>query len=166
MTSENKAFYFDNAQKYFMPEEIWEGRQKRKSSKLFNYVLGSLFVLISIIGIILRQSVPGSFKILIPITGIIGIPLIVFTEINFRGKRYSIDDSGITEKFDWIILKENRIKFDQITNISISKGFFDRKYNTGSINVHTAGMGSQKAEIEIRYIEKPEDVKDILEKEM
>lgn len=90
----------------------------------------------------------------------IGIPIIGYTATKKSYKkteyRFFRDYLEYYEGF-WTIEKKT-IKYDRITETGSRQGIIQRKYNLGTITLHTASAGSQGRGISVKDIEFPDKV--------
>lgn len=157
-----------------MTDVLWEEGETRQSDKLWSYLLGVVLliaaVLVPMVNATAQVSMqnppndPATIDLMIAgVLALIGGIMVLHAEINQAAKRYRIDEDGITEIFDLIAKRENRIKFDRITNVSMNQGVFDRYFGTGTVKVHTAGVGLRQPEIDIKYVQGFHEAQRIIE---
>ncbi|MBN2197912.1 PH domain-containing protein [Candidatus Wolfebacteria bacterium] len=94
---------------------------------------------------------------------VFGIP--IYQVLVFKHTYYAITDKRVILQKGWIGRDFEMIDFDQITNVEVNVGFFDKFFgsgNTGSILVFTAGL-SPKSYV-IRSIVNPYDIFKFLKK--
>lgn len=115
-------------------------------------------------GGILYMIIGGIFHIVIPTPIIIIGPILLFLLITFLFVFLSYKGAAKTEyRFledrieyyeGFLSVSKKIVYYNKITDIDMSKGVFEKRYNLGSIRVSTAG--SSGPEITILSIEEPE----------
>lgn len=76
---------------------------------------------------------------------------------------YAFTNKRVLIHNGWLSTSLKSIDYGKITDIKIDEGFFERIfYKTGSITINTAGTGL--AEVILRHIDRPYEVKKQLEK--
>lgn len=93
---------------------------------------------------------------------LIGIILIIISEIRVKINRFFISNYRIIEKKGLISLKESSIMFDRISNYRINQNPIDKISNTGTIEIESAG-GSEAPEIVMKRVGNIKKIKILLD---
>ena len=93
-----------------------------------------------------------------PITGLLGVPLVVFLEclagvvgfvaiqLRYDTTWYVLNERSMRLRRGIFVIKETTITFENIQNVSIKQGPLQRWFKISTILVETAGGGGKKAE--------------------
>lgn len=91
-------------------------------------------------------------------TGIIGlIPIL----IRYFTTRYRFDDEGVGVLWGFLFRRESYITFDKIQDIHLNRGFLERQFGLGTVDVQTASA-SAGAEISLFGLRDFESIRDFL----
>lgn len=96
---------------------------------------------------------------------LIMIPIIFWIPAAFRVLEYYIDDEGVKMKGGVVWKKYVTVPYLKITNVDITQGPLQRRYNIGTIHVQTAGSGGkqgEKAELKMNGIRELEKVRKLI----
>jgi len=96
---------------------------------------------------------------------VIMVPIIIWIPAAFRALEYYIDDEGVKMKGGVIWKKHVTVPYPKITNVDITQGPLQRKYNIGTIHVQTAGSGGkqgEKAELRMQGIRELERIRKLI----
>ncbi|MFC1489876.1 PH domain-containing protein [Candidatus Latescibacterota bacterium] len=76
----------------------------------------------------------------------------IWYPVFFKSIEYGIDNDTVKMNCGVFFKKRVTVPFQKITNVDISQGPLERKYNIGKIHVQTAGAGgAQGAQAELRF---------------
>lgn len=93
------------------------------------------------------------------------IPVLFWIPKAYRIVEYVIDDDSIKMQAGVVWKKNVTVPYTKITNIDITSGPIQRKFNIGTIHVQTAGYGGQqgqKAELKINGVKEAGKLRDII----
>lgn len=96
---------------------------------------------------------------------VIMIPILVWIPAAFRVLEYSIDDDGVKMKGGLVWKKFVTVPYPKITNVDITQGPLQRKYDIGTVHVQTAGSAGkqgEKAELRMYGIRELERVRKVI----
>lgn len=79
-------------------------------------------------------------------------------EMQYR--KYIIRDDGVEVVDDYLDKSSTSVGFENATDVSLSRPLFQRLFGTGNVKVETAG--SDRAEIQFKYLKDAEDVQEEL----
>jgi uncharacterized protein len=71
------------------------------------------------------------------------IPVLFWIPKAYRILEYFIDDDSIKMQAGVVWKKNVTVPYEKITNIDVTSGPVQRKFNVGTIHVQTAGYGGQ-----------------------
>jgi len=106
----------------------------------------------------------------VPFLPAMGLGIIIFLIAYFyyafylrASNAYAFTNKRVLIHNGWLATSLKSIDYSKITDMKIDEGFFERIfYKTGSITINTAGTGV--AEVILRHIDRPYEVKKQLEK--
>jgi membrane protein YdbS with pleckstrin-like domain len=96
---------------------------------------------------------------------VIMVPIIIWIPAAFRALEYYIDDEGVKMKGGVIWKKHVTVPYPKITNVDVTQGPLQRKYNIGTIHIQTAGSGGkqgEKAELRMQGIRELERIRKLI----
>jgi len=96
---------------------------------------------------------------------VIMTPIVIWIPASFRALEYYIDDEGVKMKGGVVWKKHVTVPYPKITNVDITQGPLQRKYNIGTIHVQTAGSGGkqgEKAELRMYGIKELEKIRNLI----
>jgi uncharacterized membrane protein YdbT with pleckstrin-like domain len=91
----------------------------------------------------------------------VGIIALVPLLIRYYTMRYRFDEEGIGVQWGYFFRHESYLTYDKIQDIHLNRGFFERCFELGSIDVQTAS-GSAGAEITFIGLKQYNEVRDFL----
>jgi len=95
---------------------------------------------------------------------LIGILIIIFTEIFRRAQTFRILETGVERGFKFLINLKIFADFDKIQDMSVEQGIIDRVLGIGKLKINTAG--SPNSEIVFSGIKNPEEIEDLIRKKL
>lgn len=142
-----------------------------KELKILWYITLVVFIVpcIFITTVFLFAAEPWIIAAVIFFWILISIPIIIWIPAAFNALEYYIDDEGVKMKGGVVWKKHVTVPYSKITNVDITQGPMQRRYNIGTIHVQTAGAGGQqgqKAELKMNGIRELERIRDIIIKEV
>jgi len=81
--------------------------------------------------------------------------------IRLRTMRYRIDDDGVGLSFGWLNRHESHITYDKIQDIHVNRGWLERMFGLGTVQIQTAS-GSSTAEVALVGLTEFDAVRDFL----
>ena len=132
-------------------EELHKGEKIEKELGIHPLEYLGFYVL----GIVLALTVVGA---------IIGIPIIIITELIRRGNKYYITDKRIIHQFTFLSRKTSSAFYDKIQDIHFTQGVSERIFGIGKIHINTAG--THLIEIVFKGVQNPISVKRMIENNM
>lgn len=132
-------------------EELHKGEKIKKELGIHPLEYSGFYVL----GIVLALTVVGA---------IIGIPIIIITELIRRGNKYYITDKRIIHQFTFLSRKTSSAFYDKIQDIHFTQGVSERIFGIGKIHINTAG--THLIEIVFKGVQNPISVKRMIENNM
>jgi membrane protein YdbS with pleckstrin-like domain len=141
-----------------------------KPEKELGTIWFTIWVIVFVIGaalscIPLIVEEPVVFGILIGAWCLLTFPFLAWIFPYHRSLEYTIGDDSMKSKSGVIWKKQTNVPYGKITNIDITQGPLERKYNLGTIHIQTAGAGGAQgalSELTMRGMKEHEKLRDII----
>ena len=95
---------------------------------------------------------------------LIGLVIILFSELLRRAYTYYITENGVEYKFSFVSKNIILVKYNKIQDLIVDQGLWDRILNIGTIKINTAG--SPDIEIRLRGVSSPHAIEKIIKRKI
>lgn len=145
---------------------IWQGRPTWKWSVSFMLKWGLVGLLPLIVGILLDRitNVPISWFFAATVIFIAGV--VVLAWIKRLDSHYTVTSRRVIVRRGIANRNERSASIDRIQNVNTAQGFYGRILNFGDIEFDTAGSDVGDADLALRGINDPHDMRDLLDREL
>jgi uncharacterized membrane protein YdbT with pleckstrin-like domain len=145
---------------------IWRGRPTWKWSVSFMLKWGLVGLLPLIAGILLDRiaSVPIAWFFAATVIFIAGV--VVLAWIRRLDSQYTVTSRRVIVRRGIANRNERSASIDRIQNVNTRQGFYGRILNFGDIEFDTAGSDVGDADLALRGINDPHDMRDMLDREL
>ena len=93
---------------------------------------------------------------------VIGIPLIIVSELMRRGHKYYLTNERIIHQYVFLSKKTSTVFYDKVQDVRLTQGLIERIFGLGKIHVNTAG--THTTEIVFKGVKNPAEIKRIIER--
>jgi len=108
----------------------------------------------------LKIAISKDYLFLMPLLGLF---LIIISEIRIRVNKFYITNNRIIEKKGLLSMMESSVGFDRIANYRIHQNFLEKILNIGTIEIESVG-GSEAPEIVMKGVRNMKNIKMLLDK--
>ena len=145
---------------------IWQGRPTWKWSVSFMLKWGLVGLLPLIIGILLDRitNVPIAWFFAATVIFIAGV--VVLAWIKRLDSHYTVTSRRVIVRRGIANRNERSASIDRIQNVNTKQGFYGRILNFGDIEFDTAGSDIGDADLALRGINDPHEMRDVLDREL
>ena len=146
---------------------IWRGRPTWRWSVSFMLKWGLVGLLPLVVGLLLNRvfsSLPVSWFFAATVVFIVVVVLLAW--IMRLDQSYTVTDRRVIVRRGIANRNERSASIDRIQNVNTRQGFYGRILNFGDIEFDTAGSDTGDADLALRGILDPHDLRDVLDREV
>lgn len=130
-----------------------------------SFLLNYVFIFLGIINFMAGGAFAFAYNYLLVFVGIIILVFLYHVALRSTYKYYITDERVILEG-GILLRKIKSVPYHKITDVSISQNILERVLGISKANVHTAGTGMQRPEIQFVGLINPERPQSIIVKEL
>jgi putative membrane protein len=145
---------------------IWQGRPTWKWSVSFMLKWGLVGLLPLVAGVLLDRIVSVPVPWFLAATVIFIAAVVVLAWIRRLDSRYTVTDRRVIVRRGIANRNERSASIDRIQNVNTAQGFYGRILNFGDIEFDTAGSDLGDADLALRGITDPHQLRDVLDREL
>ena len=145
---------------------IWQGRPTWKWSVSFMLKWGLVGLIPLIVGIVLNRIVDVTIAWFFAVTVIFIAAVVVLAWIKRLDSHYTVTSRRVIVRRGIANRNERSASIDRIQNVNTAQGFYGRILNFGDIEFDTAGSDAGDADLALRGINDPHEMRDLLDREL
>ena len=137
-----------------MESEVLKPKSEFKSLMFIDWAIVLILVSVPLMAMIIfipKNEAKIIFSILLSVLGLVMVFYAFWIPAYFKTLEYILDDETVKKNNGVFWKKRVTVPYHKITNVDVTQGPIERKYNLGTIHVQTAGAGgAQGAKAELR----------------
>lgn len=145
---------------------VWQGRPVWKWSVSFMLKWGLIGLLPLIIGIVQARWTSVDIAPFFAVTVVFIAGVVVIAWIRRLDMHYTVTDRRLIVRRGILNRNERSASLDRIQNVNTAQGLFGRILNFGDIEFDTAGSDIGDADLALRGVNDPHQMRDLLDQEV